>query len=500
MKIALVSLTGELGSLSIQSLSSYLKKNGHEPVMFFVLDPPNKNNLEDMSKVLKVLDISLVGINLGTADFINAIKITESIKSGMSGASRTVIWGGPHPTISPEQSLKFADIVCLGEGEEALLELMNRMEAGHKTKGIKNMWFRDRRNDVRGLEENLDRYPFPNYGFEGHYAIIGDSCRRIDKRIIDKYGQDDVYCILTSRGCPYSCTYCYNNYRKKLYQDKGRYVRFRSPENVIAELKEAKKKFPKLRLIKFWDDLFLAHPQIDMLAGLYKKEIGISFDCMSTPVYITKEKILMLKDAGLHSIHIGIQSGSERVNKEIYRRQVPNNLLLEKVKLLNRLGIATRYDIIFNNPYETREDILETINLLTCFPKPFSIQGFSLAFFPGTEIYEMAIRDGLIELTGDKTSTEKDFFKYIHQENTENPIYKNRFSSTHKTYLNKITMLTPFLSRKKIEYLTRNENSLTRVYASAIYHKNYVWRLGLSRFLGRHKKIKNIGKKILGRE
>jgi radical SAM superfamily enzyme YgiQ (UPF0313 family) len=373
------------------------------------------------------------------------------------------------------------------------------MESGQNIKDIKNLGFSDRQNEIRDLEENLDKYPFPDYDFKNHYTMKGSRCMKIDQELIDSQW-DGVYCIMTSRGCPYSCSYCYNNYRRKIYQNKGKYVRFRSPENIIKELKWAKERFPDIRLIKFWDDLFLACPKLTEFIELYEKEIGIKFDCMSTPVYITEEKILMLKKAGMQSIHIGIQSGSENVNKNVYCRHVPNNLLLEKARLLNRLGIDARYDIIFNNPYETREELMECIDFLSQMPKPFKLQGFSLVFFPGTEIYDRALKDELITLFDNESNDSRDLFKYMHLENKDNVFYSLNFSSDDKKYLNKLIMLTPFVSRKRILHLMKHENQINRAFADMLYYRKYVASLAVSRFANRHKTTKRIGKAVLRRK
>ena len=160
-------------NLSIRLLSAYLKKNGFEAICIFCPVTPNKANIETIISILKRNNISLVGITLVTDDYYNAVTLTSAIKQRLAVP---VIWGGAHPSIMPEECLRYADMVCRGEGEEALLELTQNLSGSREPSlVIKNIYFKTSdgviRNDLRNLEENLDKYPFPDFELHSQFLI-----------------------------------------------------------------------------------------------------------------------------------------------------------------------------------------------------------------------------------------------------------------------------------------------------------------------------------------
>jgi radical SAM superfamily enzyme YgiQ (UPF0313 family) len=183
-----------------------------------------------------------------------------------------------------------------------------------------------------------------------------------------------------------------------------------------------------------------------------------------------KDKMKILKDCGLISVQIGIQTGSEHINRQIYNRQISNEAVLEVAKSLHELGLAVKYDCIFNNPYETQEDIKQTIRMFLKFPKPFFVQGYNLIFYPGTQITERALSDGKISL-----KAEADDFSTIQGEaNTpmlaENKsvisgrFYSINYDSSKKEYLNYIFRLlgTRYVPEFVFEYFLGPETAFKR--------------------------------------
>lgn len=364
-------------------------------ICFFCSGSFSDDDIHSLIGLLEEKEVSLVGISTVTDDYRSAVQVTRQIKER---TDLPVIWGGAHANVRPEECLRHADMVCLGEGEEALLELTESLgrESVIDTT-IRNIWFKTDqgiiRNPLRPLEENLDKYPAPDFDLSSQYVMTNQGLEPITvSHLMNEYS------IMTSRGCPYSCNYCYNSYRRKQYKGKGRYMRTRSISTVIEELYRAKELFPDLTLINFWDDSFVARKLEDFnqFKELYVKEINLPFFALIEPMAFNYEKIKILKESGLKSLQVGIQSGSERVNKEIYNRRVSNDKVVTMARQLHDLGLEVIYDVIFNNPFETREDIFETIKLFIRFPEPFSVQGFNLIFYPGTEMTTRALQDGYI--------------------------------------------------------------------------------------------------------
>lgn len=488
MRIALISFL--TNSLNTRSLSSYLKSNGVEVICLFCQGVFNEKNLEKLIDIMMEKDISLAGISLVTDDYSNAVLVTSTIKERMKVP---VIWGGAHVNVKPEESLKHADMVCLGEGEEAILELVNMLKSNSEIQTtINNIWFNHNgtiiRNELRQLEEDLDKYPYPDFDLESQFVMTESGFVHLSEEHLNgEYG------IMTSRGCPYACTYCYNNYRRKHYHGKGRYLRMRSIQGVTEELVIARNIFPNLKRINFWDDSFVSrkYSDFELFKQLYVKQVQLPFFALIEPMAFNFDKIKLLRDCGLQSLQIGIQTGSERVNREVYRRNVTNEKVLEMAKLINSLNIGVKYDLIFNNPYETKDDLIETIHLLLKFPKPFILQGYNLIFYPGTEMTNQALLDGYIS----ENENEEDYSTIESYLNSpiamkgdaaiSERFYKIGYSSKEKKYYNTlISLITRRVPGWFIIAFTHNEASVSRIllrilvilYSAAVRTKKVIFR------------------------
>lgn len=242
----------------------------------------------------------------------------------------------------------------------------------------------------------------------------------------------------TIRGCPHSCTFCCNYNLRKLYLKKGNYIRKRSIRNVIEEVVNLKQKFPSIDFVWFTDDTFLIRSveEIALFCKEYKKKVGLPFMCYVDPLTFDETKLRLLIDAGLKRIEMGIQTGSEKINKNLYNRFVTNERLIAVTKIINKYShkmVPPEYQIIIANPYETEKDVLSTIDLIQKLPKPYFLQPFALVFFPGTQLYYKARNDGIIK---SKKDTCYDVCYTAYKENL-----MNKFKKLDTIYLNLILML-----------------------------------------------------------
>lgn len=341
--------------------------------------------------------------------FEDAVHITRTLKEKLPVP---VIWGGIHPTVRPDESLERADMICVGEAEECLPEFLRRMARGQTYEGVPNLWIRSGariiRNDVR-MVENLDAIPFQDWDAQDHYVLEGQHiCRmsddviaRLHKRLANVHVDvPSVYMTMPSRGCPFACTSCVNSALKRVYSGQ-KAVRHRSVGNVIAELMEARRRRPSLKGIRFEDDCFFSRTADDItaFARAYKSEVGLPlYITGSTPTTLTREKLSPLVDAGLNEIRMGIQTGSERA-KRLYNRHHSNAQVERAAMLLNEFKDRIRppqYDVIIDNPWETEEDLVETLQLLARLPKPYALSLYALTFYPGTELYDRARAEGIV--------------------------------------------------------------------------------------------------------
>ena len=397
MKVILISLYDTL-SIGPRILHKVLENNGHEVHSIFFksakLTDETKGEVKLLLDKIKALKPQLIGFSLRSRYFKTAARLTQEIKKEMDVP---IVWGGVHPTIRPMQCLEFADMVCIGEGEEALLSLADLIDKGKSVNSVDNIWIKSGKkiikNDLADLEEDLDKIPFPDFTDSNKYYIENDKCSY--ENIFPDYKM--VYSVMTTRGCPFSCSFCNGGSLRKIYQGKGKFVRRRSVENAIAELVSAKKSWPTIKKVYFIDDVFSYDLDwIKKFSPLYKKYVNLPFYCYVHPNCVNDEVISVLKDMGLIEVNIGIQSGSARIRKDIYFRYESNEQIINSIKVLNKYKVKVVCDLILGNPYETELDKKENLNLLMQLSKPIVLLTYNLLYFPN-QFSEMALKDGLIK-------------------------------------------------------------------------------------------------------
>jgi anaerobic magnesium-protoporphyrin IX monomethyl ester cyclase len=422
MNIVLISFDVELYCLGIRILSSVLRKRGYSVKCVFL--PPttckdykqNKFKSVYTSGVLNNLkslcsDADLIGMSLLTNQFIQAQTITEFLKT--NGIKTPIIWGGIQASVEPEVCLEYADIVCQGEGEDALSELCESIELGTNNNRIRNLWFNSEdgviRNPLRPLKQDLDSVPLPDYSCVDHFVAKADSIERLTLNEFLNYsgerfmgnGKSIMYPIMTSRGCPFSCTYCCNAVLRRLYPGE-KLLRWRSVENVIAEIKMIQDNVGKIDELVIVDDNFTAQSQSELIKFFenYNKHIRIPFFCQVSPLTITQEKMDLLFSSGCLRVTMGVETGHENV-AAMYGRQRFHSVLLDSIALVEKYRPAMKYpptyQFIVDNPFETVEEALTTLRLAVNLPKPWDNPMFSLMLFPGTALYERAVKEGLVK-------------------------------------------------------------------------------------------------------
>lgn len=412
MKITLISpIPSDIGLCTI---SSMLKSRGHLVRLLFVPEL-----LEDCMKPLPAGATDRIIEFVGAADIIginglseNLIKTAALVDDLKNRIGTPIVWGGIHATLRPHDCIKHADIVCVGEGEEAMLELADKMDAGADTKDIKNLLFRSDQNSVKKVElrspVDLDSLPSLDYDFNTQYVLRKNSIRNLAE---SDFG--GVFFAYSSRSCPFRCSYCCNAAVNNMY-DGHKFCRQRSMKNTFRELSEIKKSFSSCMKIWFNEADFLSgktQKQIEEFSGRYKSEISIPFAIWSNPAAVNEENIRALSMAGLEGINIGTITGSDRIQREIYNRSALADQYIAKAEILKKHRVIIGYDIILCNPYEKDDDIIATINLLMRLPKPYTVFTHALAYFPGTELYERALRDGVIDEKAHAKSYRKAVFK-----------------------------------------------------------------------------------------
>jgi anaerobic magnesium-protoporphyrin IX monomethyl ester cyclase len=376
MRILLATLTWHDEPLGIMYLSAILKRRGHlvRGVML------HRENIFDVVQEFKP---DMVGYSAMDCERAPIIKLNAQLKQ-KHGELFSIV-GGPLTTFSPDiVDDNYVDAVCIGEGEEALLELVEALERSDDATAIKNIWIKVNgnvhRNPVRPLIGNLDAIPFP------------------DRNLFAGFKQGALYNVVTSRGCPHDCTYCYNPKYKALYRslDSHSPVRYRSVDNIIAELEGIKTDFDPA---VFWfqeDHFYIASKLLYEFAEKYPAAIGKPFICSMRPEYLSSRKLVAaLKKANCMAVFTGCESGNDHVRKAVLNRNLTNQQIIAAAETLQSFGIKVVFQNMVGIPTSSFQDDLETLELnVRC--RPYYGWASICTPYLGTELYEIARRAGCI--------------------------------------------------------------------------------------------------------
>ena len=341
-----------------------------------------EEEVELLVEELRRISPTLVGLSFASVDLDTAILLTDTIHTRFAGLP--VMWGGIHTILNPDTAIAHADIVCTGEGDEVIVEYL----AAPSRRDIPGLWYNDggqiTRNPMRPLIRDLDRLAFPAFGINEISIDNG----HVDREISDvATAINRFYQIVTSRGCPFACSYCLHRQLRNLYKGQ-KYLRRRSVENVMRELELRGSQGFFACSVDFYDEVLLKDPEwMEEFAREYGRRVGLPFAGYGHEMFTTPEMVRQLRDAGMMGMALAFQSGSRRMCVDIYRRPVNEERFLKLAWQLAELKL----DIIViegltNTPFETEEDTRMTLELLLKLPTPFHLHMCKLMIFPGTTI------------------------------------------------------------------------------------------------------------------
>ena len=411
--ILLISLQDDLDVIGLRSIHYQLLKHDFNSNMLFVPGSSRAAMYNVVCSLVETLSPLFIGISLMSTEYDRAVHMTRVLKA--CHMSIPILWGGIHPTIAPETCVDHADFVCIGEGERFIVDFASALVNGTGLEATGNLCFRKDgqiiRNPLYPLIKDLDALPSSEHFPRNSYVLHRGTITPLNIQIFRKYARysGTTYSIMTSRGCPFSCTYCCNNALATIYG--ARKVRFRDIHAVIDELKKAVTEYPFIEYMNFHDDCFLSRndEEIEQFCHLYEVEIKRPFIVRCIPTFITERKIALLQSAGLAWISLGLESGSDYVCHEVYKRRSSKQDFLKAARAVRKQDVAAFYDVILDNPFETDEDRIETVLTLIETPKPFYPQFYSLSLYPGTELRSRALEQGFIQ--GEEYQT-KNYLQY----------------------------------------------------------------------------------------
>jgi radical SAM superfamily enzyme YgiQ (UPF0313 family) len=359
---------------------------------------------EDVDEVAHgLLGADLVGFSSMTGYAELTHRIVRRVKQ--LDPSIYVVWGGIHPIIHPEEAIAGeVDAICTGEGEFAFEEFFDAYKEGRDYTATKNFWFRNSDGEITRnhflplmTQDEMEGLPFPLYREREQIYRRG---RGFEKIALRDYVTNDglSYTTLWSIGCPFHCTYCGNT---KFIANDPKYKRIRHPSAryIVDQVKDAKRRFPHLSQVSFHDDSFMAigYDQLEEFARLWHDELQrLPFAVYGViPNYVKRDKFELLTWAGMNRIRMGIQSGSEHI-LEFYKRPSPPAKIKAAGEVIGSYAPAYHlppaYDLIVDNPVETRQDVIDTLELLYEMPRPYTLFIYSLKVIPNTAL-EQALKD-----------------------------------------------------------------------------------------------------------
>ncbi len=317
-----------------------------------------------------------------------------------------LIWGGIHPIIHPEDAIEAdVDAICTGEGEFAFREFFERWKSAADYTETRNFWFKRGGEVIRNgfiplmSGDDMETLPFPQYG---EAESIYKQGRGFVPLALGDYLESNglAYNAIWTIGCPFHCSFCGNT--KFIANDRNyRKLRHPSASYIVEEVKQARRRFPHISSVSFHDDSIMAIPfrELEKFAELWRAELGLPFAVFGViPNYVKRDKYELLTWARMNRIRMGIQSGSKRV-LEFYRRPTPIEKVEEAAEVSAsfspRYHVAPAYDLIVDNPIETRDDVIDTLELLYRMARPYTLNVYSLKVIPNTSMEEEMKKAGV---------------------------------------------------------------------------------------------------------
>jgi len=382
-------------SYGLMLLSAVLKKQGHcVEVLVDAAEPSVVDKVREKKP-------DIVAFSITSARYSWLRQRALAIRA-ISDAK--IIVGGPHPTFFPEMiNEDFVDIICIGEGEAAFLELLRNLELGENITNIKNLYVKEGdkiyKNEVRNLLEDLDSLPFADRHIYDAYPI---------------FRMQRAGTMLAARGCPYYCTFCFNKKYNMLYKNKGRLVRRRSVSNVIDEMKFMLKEKKQLDYFLFHDDTFIVAPAewLDEFCRRVKKDINMPFGINVRVNLINEGLVKKLKVAGCVSMRFGVESADPHLREGILKKGITNEQIFNAARIIKKHKIKFQIFNMLGLPEETLQKALQTYEMSRSL-HPEHAWCALLAPYPGTEIADIALEKELLPKDYDFSCFENSYFDSI---------------------------------------------------------------------------------------
>jgi len=380
--------------LGLGYLAAVLEKNNYQ---VDVIDcQVLKLSFDDFKSEIRKRQPDIVGVTSSTLTYQTGLKLIKIAKEACPNC--ITLAGGSHVTFWDDHALEECqelDIVIRREGENTILELVQRIETGKSYTDVLGTTCRKDgkivRNPDRPYIEDLDSLPFP-----ARHLWPMERFRELE----------DILYLATSRGCVYWCEFC------TTVRMHGRKYRMRSPKNVVDELEYLNKTY-KVHKFTFCDDAFTVdQPRTEAICNeILSRGLKIEWNCGTRVDMLTKEMLVKMKDAGCISVWFGVESGTQQV-LDAMKKGITPELTIKVLGWVREVGLKPVPNVILGFPGETKESAWKTIKFVEKVA-PDDVGFYNVATpFPGTPMYDMVKEKGWLRVTDfDKYDTTKPIFE-----------------------------------------------------------------------------------------
>ena len=364
--------TWALASVGPAFIASYIRGHGHDSSLLRV--KPDQL-IKDIIGGIEKESPHILGFSLTARQWLRAVNVAREIREKLD---IPIIAGGLHPTFAASTVLESSvfDYVCIGEGEEAVCDMLACLEKGGdiRAAGIPNIWVKGLGSPEIRPPVSIHRLPF------------------MARDLLDE--TEGVIHINTMRGCPFPCTFCTGGAIVRLYGGRE-YIRRRSVESVVEELRHIRENAP-IHYVIFLDDTFtLSRSWVEEFCTAYGREIGAGFSINARADTVSPDTITLLAQAGCKHIIYGVESGSRRVREDILNRPGDNRQFVDAFRWTKEAGILATANYMIGIPGETSADIEQTL-VLNDELAPDDFGYFVFYPYPGTFLFEICREKGYL--------------------------------------------------------------------------------------------------------
>lgn len=359
--------------IALAYLSAVAKERGHSTFLCIL-------SRDDLGKRIAETAADVVAYATNIQGFDEMVAAHKRARAERQFVS---IMGGPHVTFNPDTfASSEVDAYCIGEGEYAFRDFLDRVAAGQPFDDVANLITAAGRNPVRPLIADLDEIPFPDRDL----TLANTHLAHTEKKT-----------FYATRGCPFGCAYCCNDIYNAMYRGKGKILRRFGVERIIREIEYVKARY-RTEFVKFGDDLFAmrADAWLEEFAEKYAPRIGLPFNCYLRFDTVDAELLRLLKKAGCWSVHLSVDSASKHVRDTVLKRRMRDVDIVEKLRMIHDAGINTWVNFMLAAPDSTQEDDLASIDIGRRGRVTYVSYSTTVPM-QGTSLYDYADSRGLID-------------------------------------------------------------------------------------------------------